>query len=76
MSMIYSLVSREQVVLVDYSAFSGNFSQVALEVLHLSIRFLEKPIYQKLLDSLPLPTTAFTPMLKIDTYLWPWSNPM
>jgi hypothetical protein len=31
--MIYSLVAREQVVLVDYSSFNGNFSQVAVDVL-------------------------------------------
>lgn len=30
MSMIYSLVARERLVLADYSSFSGNFSQVAL----------------------------------------------
>jgi hypothetical protein len=30
MSMIYSLVARENVVLTDYTSFSGNFSQVAL----------------------------------------------
>ena len=58
--MIYSLVSREQVVLVDYSAFSGNFSQVALEVILPSTRFSKKPIFPKLLDSLPLLTTAST----------------
>jgi hypothetical protein len=30
--MIYALVSREQVVLCDYTSHSGNFSQVSLEV--------------------------------------------
>lgn len=34
MSMIYTLVARERNVLTDYTSFSGNFSQVALEVLN------------------------------------------
>lgn len=32
MSMIYSLVAREKLVLIDYTAFSGNFNTIALEV--------------------------------------------
>ena len=42
--MIYSLVAREQVVLVDYTPHSGNFSQVALDVFLSLLRFSSKPI--------------------------------
>ena len=56
MSMIYSLVSRDQVVLTDFTPHSGNFSQVALDVHHPPFRSLPKLTCKKHLDSTPLPT--------------------
>lgn len=73
--MIYSLVAREQVVLVDYSSFNGNFSQVAVDVICFTYRFSPRRIYQKLSDSLQLLTTAFIPLLRTDSFSLQWWNP-
>ena len=51
MSMIYSLVAREKLVLVDYTSFSGNFSQVALEVSHSTCRSYKKQTSPRRSDS-------------------------
>ena len=43
MSMIYALVSRgKDVVLSDFTPFSGNFPSVALDVLIIIIKVLKK----------------------------------
>jgi hypothetical protein len=59
--MIYSLVSREQTVLCDYTPHSGNFSQVALEVIDDRVRSSRRPICLRLSGSTPLQTTVFIP---------------
>lgn len=67
MSMIYSLVARDQVVLTDYSAHQGNFSQVSLEVSHRQRRSSARPTCPKPSDSTSLPTTASIPSSKNDS---------
>lgn len=47
LSMIYSFIAREQVVLTDYTSESGNFSQVALEVSLFFIQVLSKTNFSK-----------------------------
>lgn len=75
MSLIYSLVAREQVVLVDYSSFNGNFSQVAVDVSLALCRCSPKPTCPKLSDSSRLPTTPSTLSSKTDSSSSQWSNP-
>ena len=74
MSMIYTLVAREKIVLTDYTSFSGNFSQVALEVLNKSYRSLGKQICLKLLDNMSLLITLFILSSRRISYFWLWSN--
>jgi hypothetical protein len=64
MSMIYALAAREQVVLCDYSPHSGNFSQVALDVLSFLVRFSPRPTPAKPSDSMPLPIIPSTLLLR------------
>jgi hypothetical protein len=51
MSMIYALVARERLVLTDYSSFSGNFSQVAIEVRSSPRRSCRRPTSPRPSDS-------------------------
>ena len=75
MSLIYSLVAREQVVLVDYSSFNGNFSQVAVDVCLPLCRCSPKPTCPKLSDSSLLPTTPSTLSSKTDSSSSQWLKP-
>jgi len=74
MSMIYSLVSREQVVLTDYTPHQGNFPQIALDVPQNSQRSLLRPTFPKHSDNMLQQTIHSTPTSKNGTSFWSWSS--
>lgn len=55
MSIIYSLVARDKMVLADYSSFSGNFDTFAQQVALPSFRSSKRLTLIKSMDSLSQP---------------------
>ena len=51
MSMIYSLVARERLVLVDFTSFSGNFTQISQDVSPFTRRSYKRPTFPRPSDS-------------------------
>ena len=73
--MIYALVSREQVVLSDFTPHSGNFRQVTIDVPLPLSRCWPRPISAKPSDSTPPPTTPSTPTSRKGSSSSSWSSP-
>ena len=74
MSMIYSLVAREKLVLIDYTAFSGNFNTIALEVQLMWWRCLVRRTCPRHLVSMWWQTIPSIPLSRRGmSSLW-WSN--